>query len=279
MGYVIGIVLLGYLSIVLLVWAFQKKLIYYPSAHLFQDPAAANLNYRDVTFRSGEEFNLHGWYIPHDDARATLLFFHGNAGNISGRVHLLRKLHDAGFSTLIFDYRGYGRSQGTPSEEGTYRDAKAAWEFLTGELEIPASRIVLFGRSLGGAVAAWLATQTDPAGLILESTFISAARIGADVYPFLPVRKLIRFEYNTAERIKKLKIPILIAHSREDELIPFEHGKALYEMAQEPKYFLEMQGGHANGYAETGAEYLQALRDFAQRAVGQPPQAGSDLKN
>ena len=170
-----------------------------------------------------------------------------------------------GYNTLIIDYRGYGESSGTPSEQGTYRDAQAAWQYLTEERNIPATRIVLLGESLGGAVATWLAAREKPALLLLASAFTSIADMGAAIYPFLPTHLLSRFEYNTQEYLRSVTCPVFVAHSPQDEIVPFAQGQALYAAAPEPKQFLELQGGHNNGFIYMREEWVSALGEFMRR--------------
>lgn len=261
----------GYLLLLLLMYLAQSSMIYYPVRELPYSPDDIGMEYENVTFTTDDAVEIHGWYIPHRRARGTILFHHGNAGNISGRLETLRVMHDLRLNILIYDYRGYGRSEGKPSEKGTYRDAMAAWSYLTDQRGIAADQIFSMGRSLGGAVAVWLATQTNPAGLILESTFTSAADLGAELYPFFPVRSLIRYEYASLARIKDIEAPVLIAHSREDDLVSFSHGRKLYDAAGEPKTFLEMQGGHGGAFIETGKQYRLALDEFISNVLDNNP--------
>lgn len=231
--WIIPALALGYLLLVVLLYVMQPAMVYYPVTRLSYTPGDIGLAYEDVTFFAEDSVRLHGWYIPASGRgdSATVLFNHGNAGNISGRLETIRLLNRLGLDVFIYDYRGYGRSEGNPTEQGTYRDAMAAWNHLTAERELRPGNILLMGRSLGGAVAVWLATRTDPAGLIIESTFTSAADLGADLYPIFPVRQLIKFEYSNLSRIGAITVPMLIAHSREDDLVPFAHGRRLYEAA------------------------------------------------
>jgi len=188
--------------------------------------------------------------------------------------------HRLGYSSLIVDYRGYGQSTGSPSEEGTYRDAEAAWDWLTSRQGLAPGDIVLLGESLGGAVAAWLAARVSPRALVIASTFTSVPELGAQVYPFLPVRLISRFSYGTREAVKAIKAPILIAHSREDDIIPFAHGKALYEAAHEPKLFLEMRGGHNDGFLFMRDEWVAQLAAFLESTrVGTPDVSTADKRS
>jgi len=266
-GWILVVIAIGYMAIVFLVYLFQHKLIYYPSRSIYYTPSDAGLNYRDIELKTKDNLALHAWYVPNDSARATVIFCHGNAGNISGRLETIRTLHRLGLNVLIFDYRGYGKSEGRPSEKGTYRDAEAAWEYVTKNLEIPANRIILMGRSLGGPVAARVAATRDPAALILESTFTSAADLATEIYPWLPVRRLIRYRYDTQAMLDRVNCPVLVAHSRDDRLIPFHHGRDLFKRAREPREFLEMEGSHGGGFSETGRPYIEALDRFLTKSL------------
>jgi fermentation-respiration switch protein FrsA (DUF1100 family) len=172
-----------------------------------------------------------------------VLFCHGNAGNVSHRLDTLQFFRSLGLGTLIFDYRGYGRSDGSPSEKGTYRDAEAAWRHLVEQRQIPPERIVILGRSLGGAVAARLAADQRPGALVVESAFTSVPDLAARMFPVYPVHLLARIRYNTLKWIRRVHCPVLVVHSRDDEMIPFRHGRRLFEAAPEPKEFLELRGG------------------------------------
>ena len=169
-----------------------------------------------------------------------------------------------GLNVLIIDYRGYGRSTGKPSEQGLYRDAEAAWHYLTRSRGIDAKEIVLFGRSMGGAVATWLAAETQPAAVIVESTFTSVPDMAAKLYPLLPVRLLARLDFNAQENIRRVESPVLILHSRDDEIVPFEHARSLYEAAHEPKRLVELRGGHNDGFIVSGQFYTDNLRRFIE---------------
>ncbi|MDX1639598.1 MAG: alpha/beta hydrolase [Balneolaceae bacterium] len=261
-AWILGGLASGYIVIVLLLYLFQTHLIFHPVSDLPYTPDFVGLEYEDVYFTSSDGVRLHGWYVPHPDPIGTVLFQHGNAGNISGRMETIQILNRIGLNVFIYDYRGYGQSEGSPSEEGTYRDAMAAWNYLTKTRGLSPDRIILMGRSLGGAVTGWLASQVTPAAVILESTFTSAPDLAADLYPIFPARRLIRFDFPNTEYIRQIEVPLLIGHSTEDALIPYAHGRALYELADEPKEFFEMTGDHGNGFLETGDEYRRALTDF-----------------
>lgn len=266
-------VVLAYAVVAALIFFAQPHLVYYPEIgrSLIGTPADVELPYETVEITTADGESLYGWYVPAPDATATVLFLHGNAGNISNRMGYLTMLYRLGYNTFIFDYRGYGKSSGTPTEEGTYRDAKAAWKYITQKKAIAPSNVVLFGESLGGAVASWLAVREKPGLLVLASAFTSVPDMGAKLYPFLPVRLLSRFEYNTLEQLKDVECPVFVAHSPQDEIVPFEHGQALYEAAPSPKQFLELQGGHNNGFVYMREEWAEALGEFMDANMSTSP--------
>ncbi|MEX2525472.1 MAG: alpha/beta hydrolase [Gammaproteobacteria bacterium] len=261
-------ILLGtWLGLSLLLYVFQDRFVYYPFKSLAFTPDRIGLEYEEVYLETEDGEQLHAWFIPAENADTTLLFFHGNAGNISHRLDSIRIFHEMGMNVFIFDYRGYGKSSGRPSEEGTYRDARAAWEYLTGNRGIPPDRIVLFGRSLGAAVAAWLARQTAPAALILESAFTSVRAMGKKLYPYLPVGLLTRIRYPTLDYIRDTATPILVIHSREDEIIPFEFGQQLHAAADGRSELLSIKGGHNDGFLVSGDHYRRGIADFIHKHV------------
>ncbi len=254
----------------LVLYFFQARLVFYPETgrEIIATPGEAGLPYENIRLTTGDGLSLHGWFIPAAQPRGTVLFLHGNAGNISHRIDSLQMFHRLGYNTLIFDYRGYGDSGGTPSEEGTYRDAEAAWRYLTEQRHIPSCRIVLFGESLGGAVGAWLAARQKPAALVIASGFTSVPGLARHFYPYLPVRWLARIRYDTEENLRAVAAPVLIAHSPEDEIIPFEHGRTLYEAAHPPRQFLELAGGHNDGFIFMRDAWVKALGDFLDEHAG-----------
>ncbi len=264
-----------YVTMLLLVFFAQSRLIYFPETgrDLIAIPEQIGLVYESVEITTTDNETLHGWFIPAPAATAakgTVLFFHGNAGNISYRLDYLAMLAELGYDTFIFDYRGYGRSSGSPSEFGTYLDAQAAWHYLTVTKGVPPARVVLFGESLGGAVAAWLAAHEKPGALVLASTFTSVPDMAVKIYPFLPARLLSRFEYNTLEYLRSVTCPVFVAHSPQDDIVPFEQGRALFQAAPEPKQFLELQGGHNDGFIFMQKPWIKALADFIGANLGAP---------
>lgn len=265
---VLKIVAAVYLGLCILLFFRQSHMVYFPLAKVLATPADVGLAYESVALLTADDVRLAGWYVPCEGARGTVLMCHGNGGNIGDRLHPIGLFHELGLNVLIFDYRGYGESAGKPSEEGTYQDARAAWQYLTEKRNTPPDKIVVFGRSLGGAVAASLAERAAPAALILEATFTSIPDIGARLYPWLPIRLLSRYRYNTLARMEQIKCPVLIAHSRDDEMIPFEQGRKLFAAAHEPKTFFEMTGNHNEGEVLTSPAYRQVLDAFLTARLG-----------
>jgi len=253
-----------YLIIILIVYLFQSKLLYFPDKNIIANPNFYGFKYEDVNFKTSDNLNLHGWYIPADSAKYTLLFCHGNAGNISHRLESIKQFHDLGLSVFIFDYRGYGQSEGEISEEGSYIDANAVWDYLVNEKNINPQNIIIFGRSLGAAIACHLTINQNPAALIMESAFTSVPDLGVQIYPFLPVRWLSRFQYNNLENIQNINCPVLFIHSKNDEIIPFSHGEKLFEVAKNPKQFLEIHGSHNDGFYVSKNKYENEILQFLE---------------
>lgn len=263
-----------YALVVALMWAFQDRLLYLPHAgreHV-GSPADLGLGWEEVTLTTEDSVALDAWWVPAPNPRASLLFFHGNAGNISHRLESIAQFQRLGLSVLIVDYRGYGRSEGSPSEAGTALDARAAWQWLRDEGN-ETDEIVVFGRSLGAAVAAELAASLEehraaPAGVILESPFRSVPELAQQLYPFLPARWLARIDYPVENYVTQISAPLLVIHSRDDEIIPFAQGEAVYQAAQEPKQLLEIKGGHNTGFLDSEPTYSESLDAFLREAVG-----------
>jgi len=264
------VLVLGYAALAGCVYLVQESLVYFP--HTAREhattPAAHGLPYEDVAIRTEDGEMLHAWWIPAADARGTVLHFHGNAGNISHRIDYARMFRGLGYNTLLVDYRGYGKSTGSPSEAGTYRDAAASRRWLTETQGSNDRDIAVFGESLGGAVACWLAARHAPRALILASTFTSVPDLGAEVYAFLPVRLMSRFQYNNLECVGKVNAPVLVVHSPRDDIIPYAHGQKIYAAAREPKAFLEIAGGHNNGFVFMRPEWVKAVGAFLAKASG-----------
>jgi len=259
-----------YAVVVAFVYYQQSNLIYYPDMpgrSLVATPQQIGLEYQDVELVTGDNIRLHGWFIPKQAAKGTLLFFHGNAGNVSHRLESIELFHRLGLNVLIIDYRGYGQSEGKASEKGTYRDAMAAWKYLVQTRGYDAEKVIVFGRSLGASIASWLASKQTPAALILESGFSSVPSMAKRIYPFLPVSWLTYFKYDTRDHVKNIACPVLVAHSRSDEIIPYEEGRKVFDAAPEGKQFLEMLGGHNNGFMLSGPAYIDGLRSFIHASL------------
>lgn len=262
----------GYLCLVLLLYFMQERMVFLagiPGRQLEATPQHAGFDYDDVTIRTSDGLSLHGWYVYAHKPRGTVLFLHGNAGNISHRLDSIAIFHELGLDTLIIDYRGYGQSEGKPSEEGTYLDAEAAWRYLLTRRGKDPSRIVVFGRSIGGGVAAWLAARHESAALIVESSFTSAVDIAAQLYPYMPVRLMARLKYPVADNLAKVQSPVLVVHSRDDEIIPFAMGERLYDLAPSPKAFIELRGDHNNGFLLSRELYREGMAEFIADHLGE----------
>lgn len=244
----------------------QSSMIFFPYATLDQTPAEWGLVYEDVFLDTEDGVRLHGWYIPRHGSKQALLFFHGNAGNISHRGASVEIFHRLGLNVFIFDYRGYGKSQGKPDEKGLYKDARAAWRYLSKERGFGQEEIILFGRSLGGAVAAELAAEIQPGGLILESTFSSAKDVANAVFPVLSRLIFLRYDFDTATHVRRVACPVLVLHSPDDEIIPFRLGEKVFQAAKEPKSFVKMRGDHNSGILMSQPDYERALGVFVSLA-------------
>ena len=256
-----------YLLLALMIYLFQDRMVFLsnlPGRALEASPGDIGLDYENVSLTTSDNERLHGWYIPATNPRGVLLFFHGNAGNISHRLDSIKIFHELGLDTLIIDYRGYGQSTGKASEQGTYLDAQAAWDYLVNTRGIPTDRIIIFGRSLGGAIGTWLGAQNTPAAVIIESSFSSGVDIARRLYPFLPVHLLTRLQYPVADYASQLNCPVLVVHSRHDEIIPFTMGQAIYAAVKQDKQFLELRGDHNNGFLISQKEYVTGLNDFTR---------------
>ncbi|MDA0577381.1 MAG: alpha/beta fold hydrolase [Verrucomicrobia bacterium] len=263
------ILIAAYLGICLFVLIRQGTYMFVPARLITATPADAGLPFENLTLVTADGENLNAWFIPPPPGTVnpwTVVYCHGNAGNLSERVEPVHTLHQLGFAVCIFDYRGYGTSTGKPDEQGTYTDARAAWDYVTATRQTPASRVLIYGHSMGGAVAVWLAGQVHPGALVIDATFTSALDMGAAMFPYLPIRMLSRYQYNSLERIAHIRCPVFIAHGVNDITIPVTHGRRLFARAVEPKRYAEFVGDHASvGFdPETGyaAQLLAWLREI-----------------
>jgi len=256
--------LLTCLLLVLMLRWFEHGQVYHPDRVLTATGAELGRPFEDVRFQASDGVELNGWFFPaatnSPRARLAVLLCHGNAGNISHRLEACAALLATGVNVFVFDYRGYGRSQGRPSEEGTYRDAQAAYRWLR-QRSFPGANIIAYGESLGGGVAAELAVREPVGGLILQSTFTSVTDMGAELFPWLPVRWLATIHYDTRSKLPRLKVPVLVMHSAADEMIGFRHGQRNYAAANEPKLFWELRGDHNDPLADT-RHFIAGLEKF-----------------
>ncbi len=262
MKILIIILVSGYGLACLGAYLMQSRLVFFPDSEDAGNPGDVNLPFEDIVFAGANGRSLHGWFIPAADARYTLLYCHGNAGNITHRLESIQQLNRLGLSILIFDYGGYGRSSGRPTEQSVCADAAGAWNYLTDHQNLSSKDIILFGRSLGAAVAINLATEVEPIGIIVESAFTSLPELGARIYPWLPIKFLARYRFNNMDKIRDIRVPKLFVHSLEDEVVPYGMGKRLYNRAGRPKTFVRIRGSHNEGFLEPGSNYEKDIREF-----------------
>ncbi len=257
----------GYVVLIAYVYLYQSRLIYFPNIPgraLTATPAEIGLDFEEVRITTADRNELHGWYVASGAGAPTVLFCHGNAGNISHRLDWLEIFHDMGLAVFLFDYRGFGRSSGTPDEQGTYLDAQAAWDYLTNTKRHSPRSIVIVGESLGGPIAANLAKDVSPGALVLASTFTSAPDLAGNFYWYFPVRLLSRFHYPTAEYVARVHAPTLVIHSRTDDIVPFSHAEAIFRRANEPKQLLEIHGDHNSALLVSRQQIAEGIERFLE---------------
>lgn len=255
---IVVVLFVVYWGLGVMLYIMQPKFLFNPLQGVTYTPEELGLEFENVKFRTSDGVQLNGWYVPARKSVYTILFCHGNGGNIMHRLDSINIFYHLGVNCFIFDYRGYGNSEGKPTEEGTYLDVRAAYDWLLKEKKVPRANIIIFGRSLGGSIATQLATKVKAAACIIESTFTSYRDIGKKFYPYMPVRWFARFDYKTIDYIREIHCPVMIIHSRNDETIPFEFGLQLYEAANEPKEFVEIFGSHNDGFLVSGGAYKKA---------------------
>ena len=254
----------------------EKKIIYYPHKYPTGNWNAQSfgIEVEDVFFKSLDGISLHGWYVPTDEPQATLLWFHGNAGNITHRIENILLLKPLKLSIFIFDYRGYGRSRGKPDELGLYKDSLAAYDFLIREKKVAIETLFLFGRSLGGVCAVEVASKRPATGLILESTFTSAQDMVKNMFPILPLGQFIKSRFNAIETIATVRIPKLFLHGTDDEIVPYLLGRRLYNAAPQPKQFYDIQGSrHNDTYIMGGEPYIDRIGQFLTETLASSTQS------
>jgi fermentation-respiration switch protein FrsA (DUF1100 family) len=271
------IVCVAYLIAIIGIRLFEPRLVYQPGARTVDPPdASLALHERSVSFRAADSTVLTAWAIPavygEPDA-PWVLISHGNYGNIGygGRPQFYAWFRDLGVNLFAYDYRGFGASDGSPSEAGVYADANAAYRYLTDSLHVPPSRIVLFGHSLGTGVTIELARHGAAAGLIVEDAYTSVADRGQEVFPLLPIRLIARSRFTSIDKVGGLRLPKLFLHARNDRTIPIDHGRKLFAAAAGPKQFVELNAGHADAYAADRARYYGAIDAFIRRVTASAP--------
>jgi fermentation-respiration switch protein FrsA (DUF1100 family) len=280
MGQVSRNILLGFMPLLLWACPMEERLIFYPVKTVDQTPRDVGLDFDDLYFTARDGVSLHGWFIPYSGAQNTILWFHGNAGNIGHRVQNLRLLHDkVKINIFIFDYRGYGRSGGEISEAGSYLDGNAAMDFLRQRYNVNPRQLVLFGRSLGAAVAAEMATRVDSMAVILESPFVSVREMARAAFPLVPLGLLLSTRYDNLEKVRRVRSPLLVLHGDRDEVVPFAQGRIVFEAARQPKRFYAIAGaGHNDTFIAGGDTYFAALREGLDWAASMQRNRHGDLE-
>ncbi|MCB4790503.1 MAG: alpha/beta fold hydrolase [Elusimicrobia bacterium] len=263
-----------YLVITMAFFVIQEHLVFFPSRELVSTPNYIKLDFEKIEFKTSDGETINAWFIPKQGSARVILMCHGNAGNISHRLDRIQNFNHMGLNVLVFDYRGYGKSSGKPGEEGTYRDALASWEYLINEKHFQPQDIIIYGESLGGAVAAWLAQDRPAAALILESAFTSIDELGQELYPLLPVKLLARIHYPTRKYLEQVRCPLLVIHSTEDDIVPFSHGQNIFITGNEPKTFLEIHGSHNEGFMVSAGLYEQGIESFV-KSIASPSGTGN----
>ena len=272
---VIRILAFAYIGLAIALYLGQSNLVFMPSRDVIETPEILSIKFENIQITTRDNVNLDSWFVPAKDndlvGKGVILFCHGNGCNISNRISYLPIFRELGLATFLFDYRGYGKSGGTPTEEGTYADVEAAWQYLTQERQIPPQKIIIYGESLGGAIASYLAQKisqpngnNNAGGLVLASTFTSISDRAAELYPFMPIRFLSRFSYNSIDRLPSIKIPVLVIHSIDDEIIPFHHGDRNFQVANQPKKLVKLRGDHNGGFLDSLETYRNGLNEFIQ---------------
>lgn len=262
-------IVVGYTLLLGAMYFFQNKLLFLPSSNLIVTPAQAGLPAEDAWIDTKDGEQLHGWFFPNEQAEYVVVMSHGNAGNISNRIDIAKLLSGIGVSVLLYDYRGYGRSSGKPSEEGVYTDVESVVNYLETERGFSEHQMIMYGRSMGGAVASYAATKFDVSGLVLDSAFKNLKAMVSDLYPFVPA-SLAKYEFPTEKYLKEISnIPVMIMHSPNDSIVDFSHGKHLYGIAKEPKRFVELRGGHNENFHASTDIHSREWREFLQRIDGQ----------
>lgn len=262
-----GLLLLAFLGVCGYMFFDQASFIYFPERRYDATPGSVGLPYEDVPLRAGDGVALAAWWVPAERPRGAVVLAHGNGGNMSHRLDKVTLFHDLGYGVMAFDYRGYGASEGQPSEEGTYSDMAAAVDHAVAVRGASRARLVLYGESLGGAVAIEEAVRRPPAALIVDSSFTSVPAMANHYYPWLPARLLLRFRYDSLSRMTRLKCPVLVLHSPEDDVVPFAMGRQLFDAVPAPKDFVELVGGHNTGGLMASLTAQKEMVAFLEKVV------------
>jgi len=255
------IIVLAYGGFLILAFFFQTWIIFPATRELYRNPGDFGLDFEEIVLPVAG-YSTHGWFVPLEKARGVALFSHGNAGNMADRIESILLLRSMGFSVLAYDYGGYGRSTGRVGEQRCYEDAEAMWRYLTETRGIPPNKILIFGRSLGGAVSADLASKVTPAALVLESTFLSTVDIARGSFPWLPAGLILRHRFASKDKVARISCPVMVVHSPEDSLVPYAHGRRLFDLLTAPKQFLEIHGDHNDGFVLSEREYRAGWERF-----------------
>jgi uncharacterized protein len=244
---------------------FVESQIFFPDRDLVSTPAEVGLAYEDVWFTASDGIRLHGWFVPAEPNEGIVLFCHGNAGNVSHRIDNIKLLHEIGLSVFIFDYRGYGNSDGAITEAGFYRDTEAAYEIARGHVTALQPKLVIFGRSLGGIAAVHMAAQRPCSGVILESTFTHLGAMAREHFPMPGVHKVLKTRLNAVDKIGQVTVGTLFFHGDLDDIVPLSLGRELFDAANPPKEFVIIPGaGHNDTYVVGGERYFAKIRSFVQ---------------
>ena len=241
----------------------EKRSLFYPAREIEYLPGELGMDFEDVFFKTPDNLELNGWFVPTKDAAYTILFCHGNAGNISHRLEKLKFFQELGNNVFIFDFRGYGRSKGAPSEKGLYNDVQGAYNYLLSR-KIAPEQIIGYGESIGGAVIIDLVFQNRLGGLIIDSSISNAKDMVKIIYPFLPYW-VFSSRWDSVNKIRSITIPKLIIHSINDEIVPYKLGRKLFESAPEPKDFLQIRGGHNSCFFESEHILKEKIADFLKK--------------
>ena len=273
----IGLVLAPIVIFMLLRW-FEHSQVYQPSKRDGASADALGRPAEDFWLETGDGVKINAWFFPaEDDAKRkdwVILFSHGNAGHLGNRLGTFDVLLRSGVNLLGYDYRGYGKSEGRPSEEGTYLDLLAAYRWLIDVKGFSPERIIAHGNSLGGGVTSWLPTQHPVAALILQSTFTSTPDIGKELFPWLPVHLISSIQYDTVNRVGDCGVPVLIIHGTNDSLIPFHHAERNFAAAVEPKFLWKLSGDHNDSLEDESVHYLRGLNQFLDFVIERDGQTG-----